>query len=88
VSLSPRPGSCDRAVYGVRPLGIRKRILNPGATSVAASSRTSAAMKGLLYDVFASTRRVFFGVRLGNYGRRAVGFLLAGIARRGRSPIP
>src|SRR5215468_7772439 len=61
--------------YGVRLSGYVNESLIPAPHQVAAKF-VVLLHEGLLYDIFASTRRVFFGVALGIFAAVPVGFLL------------
>src|ERR1700750_749185 len=62
--------------YAVRLSGYVNASLIPAPHQVAARFVELLLHEGLLYDVFASTRRVFFGVALGITAAVPVGFLL------------
>ena len=62
--------------YGVRLSGYVNVSLIPAPHQVAAKFVELLLHEGLLYDIFASTRRVFFGVALGIFAAVPVGFLL------------
>lgn len=62
--------------YGVRLSGYVNASLIPAPHQVAAKFIELLLHEGLLYDIFASTRRVFFGVALGILAAVPVGFLL------------
>jgi NitT/TauT family transport system permease protein len=62
--------------YAVRLSGYVNEALIPAPHQVAARFIELLLHEGLLYDVFASTRRVFFGVALGIAAAVPVGFLL------------
>jgi NitT/TauT family transport system permease protein len=62
--------------YAVRLSGYVNVSLIPAPHQVAAKFVELLLHEGLLYDVFASTRRVFFGVALGITAAVPVGFLL------------
>src|SRR5713101_430810 len=67
--------------YGVRWSGFVNESLIPAPHRVAAKFVELLLHEGLLYDVFASTRRVFFGVALGITAAVPVGFLLGWFRR-------
>src|SRR6185369_7445137 len=62
--------------YGVRLSGFVNTSLIPAPHQVAAKFIELLLHEGLLYDVFASNRRVFLGVALGIFVAVPVGFLL------------
>jgi NitT/TauT family transport system permease protein len=62
--------------YGVRWSGFVNASLIPAPHQVAAKFVELLLHEGLLFDVFASTRRVFLGVTLGILAAVPVGFLL------------
>jgi NitT/TauT family transport system permease protein len=62
--------------YGVRWSGLINISLVPAPHQVASKFVELLLHEGLLYDVFASTRRVFLGVTLGIFVAVPVGFLL------------
>jgi NitT/TauT family transport system permease protein len=62
--------------YGVRLSGYVNGSLIPAPHQVAAKFVELLLHEGLLYDILASTRRVFFGVALGIFAAVPVGFLL------------
>src|SRR3954452_8448328 len=62
--------------YGVRWSGFVNMSLIPAPHQVAAKFVELLLHEGLLYDVLASTRRVFLGVALGILVAVPVGFLL------------
>ena len=62
--------------YGVRWSGFVNQSLIPAPHQVAAKFVELLLHEGLLFDVFASTRRVFLGVMLGILAAVPVGFLL------------
>ena len=77
MSLSLAPWIAAIALwYGVRLSGYVNESLIPAPHQVAAKFVELLLHEGLLYDVFASTRRVFFGVALGITAAVPVGFLL------------
>ena len=62
--------------YGVRWSGFVNVSLIPAPHQVAAKFVELLLQEGLLFDIFASTRRVFLGVMLGILAAVPVGFLL------------
>src|SRR6266851_1670748 len=62
--------------YGVRWSGFVNESLIPAPHQVAAKFVELLLHEGLLYDIYASTRRVFLGVALGILVAVPVGFLL------------
>src|SRR6266478_2829379 len=77
VSLGLAPWIAAIALwYGVRLSGYVNVSLIPAPHQVAAKFVELLLHEGLLYDVFASTRRVFLGVALGIVAAVPVGFLL------------
>src|SRR5262249_48144236 len=77
VSLGLAPWVAAIALwYGVR-LGVYLYVsLPPAPVGFAASFVELRLQGGLLYDILASPRRVFFGVALGIFAAVPVGFLL------------
>src|SRR5215813_12329059 len=77
VSLGLAPWVAAIALwYGVRLSGYVNASLIPAPHQVAAKFVELLLHEGLLYDILASTRRVFFGVALGIFAAVPVGFLL------------
>ncbi len=64
------------AWYGVRLSGFVNPALVPAPHSVAAKLWELLTREGLLFDIWASTRRVFIGVALGTACAVPVGFVL------------
>jgi NitT/TauT family transport system permease protein len=62
--------------YGVRWSGFVNDSLIPAPHRVAAKFVELLLHEGLLYDIYASTRRVFFGVALGILVAVPIGFLI------------
>ena len=62
--------------YGVRLSGYVNESLIPAPHQVAAKFVDLLLHEGLLYDIFLSTCRVFFGVALGIVAAVPIGFLL------------
>src|SRR5258705_3914616 len=74
--------------YGVRWSGFVNESLIPAPHQVAAKFVELLLHEGLLFDIYASTRRGFFGVALGILVSGPVGFLLGRVRPAGTLSRP